>query len=296
MGKHILITGGTGLIGSSLIEALQSRGHTIAVLSRSKKGIHPTYIWDYKKKYIEEGAFSGVDTIVHLAGAGVADKRWTAERKEEIIKSRTETTALLYESLKNSENSVKNFIGASAIGFYGADTGEVMLDETAPLGNDFLAQVTEAWETSAVKMKDLGLRTTLLRIGIVLSNQGGALQELLKPPVAAPLGNGKQFMSWIHIKDLVDMFIFAIENEEIEGVFNAVGTSPLTNKEFTQIAAKVYKKPFLPLPVPGFALKLLMGEMASIVLGGNKVSAEKISKSGFKHTFNDLEVALKDLK
>lgn len=296
MGKHILITGGTGLIGTSLIKELQSRGHTIAVLSRSKSGIYPSYQWDYKKKYIEDGAFSNVDTIVHLAGAGVADKRWSADRKEEILKSRTETTALLFESLKNTENNVKTFIGASAIGFYGSDTGNVMLDETAPFGNDFLAQVTRAWETSAVKMNALGVRTTLLRIGIVLSNQGGALQELLKPPVAATLGNGKQFMSWIHIKDLVDMFIHNIENEKIEGVFNAVGTSPVTNKDFTRIASKVYKKPFLPLPVPGFVLKLLMGEMASIVLGGNKVSAEKISKSGFNHSFNDLEGALKDLK
>lgn len=296
MGKHILITGGTGLIGSSLIEKLKSRGHTITVLSRSKKGDHTTFVWDYKKQYIEEGAFEGVDIIVHLAGARVADKKWTPQRKEEILKSRTETTALLYQQLKEKKNDVKAFISASAIGFYGSDTGEVMLDETAPVGNDFLARVTDAWETSAVKIKDLGLRTTLLRIGIVLSSKGGALQELLKPPVAAPLGNGKQYMSWIHIKDLVDMFIHAIENKEMEGVFNAVGTSPLTNKSFSQTAAKVYRKPYLPIPVPGFALRLLMGEMASIVLGGNKISADKISKSGFNHSFNDLEVALKELK
>lgn len=296
MGKHILVTGGTGLIGSSLIQKLESRDHSIAVLSRSKKGKHKTFVWDYKKNYIEEGAFEGVDTVVHLAGAGVADEKWTADRKKEILNSRTETTALLYQSIKDTENKVKTFIGASAIGFYGSDTEEVLLDETAPVGNDFLAEVTEAWETSAVKMTDLGLRTALIRIGIVLSKNGGALQELLKPPVAAPLGNGKQFMSWVHIEDLVNMFVHVIENDSMEGVFNGVGTQPLSNKDFTKIAAKVYKKPYIPIPVPAFALKLLMGEMADIVLGGSKVSANKIIKSGFKHDFEKLELALKDLK
>lgn len=293
----VLITGGTGLVGSRLIPQLQSKGHEVVVLSRSKDASkpYPIFEWDYKKEYIENGAFNGVDTVIHLAGAGVADKRWTAERKEEIYNSRTKTSHLLYKTLKETENNVKTFISASAIGYYGLDTGSTNLNETAPVGHDFLAHVVDAWETSTNKVADLGIRLVQLRIGIVLAEDGGALVELLKPPVAAPLGNGKQYMSWIHIEDLSKMFIHALENEDLLGTYNAVGPRAATNRELTQEAAQIFGKKYLPIPVPGLVLKLMLGEMAKMVIGGNRVSSEKIMKTGFEYTYPKLTEALKDL-
>ena len=176
------------------------------------------------------------------------------------------------------------------------DTGNQMIKENAPVGTDFLAHVTDAWETSTSKVATLGIRLVQARIGIVLSANGGALKELLKPPVAAPLGSGSQYMSWIHIEDLCRMFLFAINNKEITGPFNAVGPKPKTNREFTQTAAKAFRKPYMPIPVPKLVLKLMLGEMAQIVLGGNRVSSKKIMEAGFEYKFPKLDEALKDLK
>ncbi|WP_420384777.1 TIGR01777 family oxidoreductase [Roseivirga sp.] len=298
MGKKVLITGGTGLVGSHLIPLLQSHGHEVAILSRSKDPgkPYPVFEWDYKREYIEEGALEGIDTIIHLAGAGVADQKWTAERKEEIYNSRTKTSYLLYKTLKEQKHQVKNFISASAIGYYGLDTGNINLKETAPVGHDFLAHVVDAWETSTTKITDLDIRLVQLRIGVVLSSQGGALTELLKPPVAAPLSKGTQYMSWIHILDLCRMFVFALENEEMVGTFNAVGPKPATNKELTKEAAAVFGKTFLPIPVPALVLKLMLGEMAKMVIGGNRVNCEKIMEAGFRFEYPKLSETLKNLK
>lgn len=294
----VLITGGTGLVGSRLIPLLKSKGHEVVVLSRSKDASkpYPIFEWDYKKEYIESGAFNGVEAVIHLAGAGVADKRWTAERKEEIYNSRTKTSFLLYNTLKNIDNEVKTFISASAIGYYGLDTGTTNLKETAPVGHDFLAHVVDAWETSTSKVTDLDIRLVQLRIGVVFSKEGGALVELLKPPVAAPLGNGKQYMSWIHIDDLCKMFLYAVENDQMVGTYNAVGPKPATNREVTEAAAKAFGKKYVPIPVPGLALKVVLGEMAKMVVGGNRVSSEKIMEAGFEYDHPKLEPALKHLK
>ena len=294
----VLITGGTGLVGSRLIPLLKSKGHEVVVLSRSKDASkpYPIFEWDYKKEYIESGAFNGVEAVIHLAGAGVADKRWTAERKEEIYNSRTKTSFLLYNTLKNIDNEVKTFISASAIGYYGLDTGTTNLKETAPVGHDFLAHVVDAWETSTSKVTDLDIRLVQLRIGVVFSKEGGALVELLKPPVAAPLGNGKQYMSWIHIDDLCKMFLYALENDQMVGTYNAVGPKPATNREVTEAAAKTFDKKYVPIPVPGLALKVVLGEMAKMVVGGNRVSSEKIMEAGFEYDHPKLEPALKHIK
>lgn len=297
--KHkILITGGTGLVGQALSDLLISNDHSVVLMSRSAKShpILPSFRWNIEEQYIDPLAFEGVDTIVHLAGAGVADKRWTAKRKEEILTSRTESSQLLFEYLKSHKHSVKTFIAASAIGIYGSDTGDKLIREEAEIGKDFLAKVTESWEESTRQIDSLDIRLFQARIGIVLSAKGGALKELLRPPIAAPLGSGSQFMSWIHIKDLCRLLLYAIENESIKGFYNAVGPHPLTNKEFTQVAAKVYNKPYLPISVPSGVLRLMMGEMAEIVLGGSKVSADKILDEGFSYHFPDLESALQDLK
>lgn len=298
MGKKVLITGGTGLIGQRLIPLLQKTGYEVAVLSRSANAESSvnTYVWDVEKEYIDPLAFEQTEVIIHLAGAGVADKRWSAERKDLIYNSRVKSSMLLYNYLKSHEHQVKTFVGASAIGLYGADTGEAIIREEAPIGTDFLAHVVDAWEGATNKIASLGIRLIQPRIGIVLSGEGGALKELLKPPVAAPLGNGQQYMSWIHIEDLCRMIQYGIEEEKIEGPFNAVGPEPKTNKDFTKIAAQVMGKPYLPIPVPQLVLKLMLGEMAQIVLGGSRISAEKIRKAGFRFEFPRLEEALTDLK
>lgn len=298
MSKKVLITGGTGLVGKALIELLHAKGYQVAVLSRSAKAMSKAtaYTWDIAKEYIDPLAFEGTEVIIHLAGAGVAEKRWTADRKEEIYNSRTKSSLLLYNHLKNNPHQVNTFVAASAIGLYGMDTGSAIIKENAPTGSDFLAHVTDAWEASTRKIATLGIRLVQTRIGIVLSNEGGALKELLKPPLAAPLGNGQQYMSWIHIKDLCNQIIFAIENKQVIGPINAVGPKPMSNREFTKLAARVFKKPYLPIPVPKLVLKLMLGEMAQIVLGGNRVSAEKIMTTGFQFEFSKLNAALKDLK
>ncbi|WP_448528946.1 TIGR01777 family oxidoreductase [Raineya sp.] len=298
--KHILITGGTGLVGKKLTELLLSKGYAVAYLSRKKKPFPSVkvYEWNIYQKTIEKEAITEAEAIIHLAGAGVADKTWTESYKKEILESRVLSTQLLYETLEQTQHSVKSFISASAVGIYGFDTGEQWLDENSPHGKDFLADVTEKWETEVQKIADLGVRTAILRIGIVLAKEGGALPKLLQPirwGLGAALGSGKQYMSWIHIKDLAQMFVFALENEHLKGVFNAVGNKPCTNAELTQAIAQTIHKPLFLPNVPSFALKLMVGEMAQMVLGGNRVSNEKILQAGFQYQFPTLQEALKDL-
>lgn len=298
--KHILITGGTGLVGKKLTELLLSKGYSVAYLSRKKKPVPSVkvYEWNIYEKTIEKEAITEAEAIIHLAGAGIADKSWTESYKKEIVDSRVLSTQLLCETLKHNQHSVKSFISASAVGIYGFDTGEQWLDENSPHGTDFLADVTEKWEAEVQKVADLGIRTVILRIGIVLAKEGGALPKLLQPirwGLGAALGSGRQYMSWIHIKDLAQMFIFALENEHLKGVFNAVGNKPCTNAELTQAAARTIDKPLFLPNIPSFALKLMVGEMSRMILGGNRVSNEKILKAGFQYHFPTLQEALQDL-
>lgn len=300
MASTYLITGGTGLVGTRLTEILKEQGHSVRYLSRSsgtKNGIK-AYAWDIEKQTMDQAALDGVDAIIHLAGAGVADKSWTKERKKEILDSRTKSTQLLRETLKSIDHKVKAFISASAIGYYGWDAGGVWKKEESRFGDDFLATVTKAWEEEVDHIEGLGIRVAKLRIGIVFSEKGGALYEIAKPikfGVGAPLGAGDQYMSWIHIDDLSNMFIYACENEQVSGVYNAVGPNPATNKEITKSTAKVLGKPcFLP-NVPGFVLKIMLGKRAAMVLGGSRVSPEKIMEAGFKFEYPELDAGLRNL-
>ncbi|MCU0324396.1 MAG: TIGR01777 family oxidoreductase [Spirosomaceae bacterium] len=297
--QTVLITGGTGLVGSRLTELLLQKGYKVAYLSRRKENISDVkvYQWDITKGYIEDGAVESANYIIHLAGAGIADKRWSDSRKKEIIDSRIKPIDLLKEKLKKS-NKLKAFVSASAIGFYGGDTGEDRIDENHVAGNDFLAECTKLWEQSADKIAESGIRTTKVRVGIVLSNQGGALPKLLQPiklGFGAALGSGKQWMSWIHIDDLCNVFIKAIEDESMSGVYNAVAPKPVTNLEITKIAAKVLKRPFWMPNVPSFVLKLIFGEMAVVVLGGNYVLNKRLAQTDFEYIFTEVEPALQDL-
>ncbi|HEY0651783.1 MAG TPA: TIGR01777 family oxidoreductase [Chryseosolibacter sp.] len=295
--KNILITGASGLIGSRLTEILSSRGATVATLSRAARS-GTRYHWDVENGILDEDALTDTDAIVHLAGASVGEKRWTAARKAEILKSRTESTRLLYERLKKGNHRVKQFISASAIGYYGFEDETNWFDEQSNSGHDYLAQVTRAWENEVDKIATLDIRVVKIRIGIVLSAAGGALVQMANPVryfAGAPLGSGRQPVSWIHIEDVCEIFVKAIYDQFMQGPYNAVAPNPVDNKTMTQLIGKALNKPvFLP-PVPGFVLKAIIGQMAEIVVTGNLVSAKKIMDAGYRFRFENAEEAINDL-
>jgi uncharacterized protein len=299
MVKKILITGASGLVGKRLTELLLQKGYQVSHLGRSKKlGSVPSFLWDVEKEFIESAALADVDTVIHLAGAGVADKRWTTNRKKEILESRTKSTALLFEELKREKHNVTTFISASAVGYYGFGLSDEVFTEEHKSGSDFLAQVTRQWEEQVDKITFLGIRVVKLRIGIVLSEKGGALAEMAKPikfGVGAPLGSGKQYLTWIHLDDLCEMFSKAIDDQQMNGVYNAVGPEWVTNVDMTKSIASVLKRPLWLPPIPNFVMKIVLGEMADLVLNGSKTSAEKIQRAGFKFRFTNLDEAIKDL-
>ena len=292
--KKILITGGSGLIGRALTAHLQQQGNEVAWLSRKPKKEQKVFLWDVDRGTLDEEALHWCEAIIHLAGAGVADKRWTDKRKAQILESRTQSSRLLFQSMQKLDRRPEVFVSASAVGYYGFDTGSELIDEESPKGTDFLAEVVARWEEEVLKIRTLGVRTVLLRTGTVLDKKGGALREMLKPPVAAPLGSGRQFMSWIHLQDLVALYQFALSHS-LSGIYNAVAPHPVSNKQLTQLAAKEKGKPFVPVPVPAFLLKLVLGEMADMVIGGSKVSSNKIEREGFTFRFPFVKEALEDI-
>lgn len=299
MKPNVLITGGTGLIGKHLTTLLLASGYKVSFLSRKNQNIPnvQTFLWNVEKGEIATEALEKADYIIHLAGANVAEKTWTAAYKKEILESRTQSTEVLYQNLQKIATKPKAFISASAIGIYG-NTGDTLIDEDSPFGNDFLAEVTKVWEKATDKIDELGIRTVKLRIGVVLSAEGGALTKMAQPirlGAGAGLGSGKQFLSWIHIDDLAAMFAYTLQNENISGIYNAVGKNPITNLELTQAIAKQLKMPLLLPNIPSFALKLLLGEMAEMVLNGSKISSKKIENAGFQFKFADINDAVRDL-
>lgn len=300
MAKSVLITGGTGLIGRRLTELLLEKGYKVAYLSRSARSYPNVSVfqWDINKGYVDPEAFNHMDYLVHLAGAGIADERWTDERKKVIISSRTESIELLARLMKENGKLPKALISSSAVGYYGADTGQTKNTETTPPGSDFLADVTVQWEAAAEAVKRLGVRTVKLRTGVVLSDKSGALPKIAAPArfgAGAPLGDGKQWMSWIHVDDMCRMYIEAIENESWEGAYNGVASPPVTNAELTSLICKVLNRPQILPSVPKFALRLAFGEMADVVLGSCYVDNTRIRTTRFTYQFPDLEEALRDL-
>ncbi|WP_299825227.1 TIGR01777 family oxidoreductase [uncultured Pontibacter sp.] len=296
MPGKILITGGSGLVGMRLSEMLIDLGYEVAHLSRnpSKVSTYKTFKWDIESGYIDDNAVSYADYIINLAGARVSDGKWTEERKKEILKSRVESINLLHKCLSRSQHHVKGFISSSAIGIYG-NSGERLMSEESTYADDFLAEVCKAWEATAWQMRDLNLRTVILRLGIVLSNKGGALPQIAKPiklMAGAALGSGKQYMSWVHIDDACRLFIRAIEDTQFEGVYNAVAPHPVTNEKFTKELAEAMHKPLVLPKVPAFALNLVMGEMSDVILASQRVSANKVLQTGFTFEYNYLEEAL----
>ena len=294
--KNVLITGGTGLIGKRLSHLLKSKGYQVRILSRKKinNNSDQIFTWNIKKNYIDQNAFKNLDHIIHLAGAGIANKKWTHKRKKEIIDSRVISTQLLYNTVKELKVPLKTFISASAIGYYGSITSETIFKETDQAAGDFLGKVCKRWEQSIFQFKKLTIRTIALRTGIVLSKNGGALKKITTP-IIAPLGNGKQYMPWIHIDDLCRLYMQALEDDRIKGSYNAVSSEHHTNYSFSQSVAKIYKRPLLPIGAPKFILKAILGEMSTIVLNGSRISANKIKKLDFKFHYEKLEDALKSL-
>jgi len=297
--NKVLITGASGLVGSRLTELLLSKKMEVVHVGRTKRnGSVPSFTWDVDKQQMDAKALAGVDTIVHLAGAGVADKRWTPTRKKEILDSRVQSTRLLFQILKEEKHYVKNIVSASAIGYYGFGLSDQLFTEERPPATDFLASVTTEWEKEVDAIRELEIRVVKIRIGIVLSNKGGALKEMARPiqfGVGAPLGTGQQVMSWIHIDDLCEMFCKAIQDRSLAGAYNGVAPNPVTNAELTKAIARVLKKPLWLPNVPPFVLRLLVGEMADIVVNGSKVSAEKILATRFKFQYSQIDDALRNL-
>lgn len=300
--QHILITGGTGLVGSHLSKMLKEEGFKVSLLSRTagiKNGIK-AYYWNIKNQAIDAESIAQADVIVHLAGAGIADKRWTKSRKQAIINSRTQSTQLLINTLKNTSNSVKTFIGASAIGYYGNQTGyQALAEDTPSPNNDFLSQSTTLWEQSYQPIIDNpSIRFVGTRIGIVLSTKGGALPKTdlpVKLGAATYFGNGKMIYSWIHITDLCRAIIHAIKNNDLNGFYNAVAPNPVSNKDFVEGIAKALDKFTIPIPTPEFALRFALGEMADVVLSNSNVSSSKIMNTGFIFKHPKLVPALEHL-
>lgn len=301
--NRILITGGSGLIGQELCKRLHRQGFEPILLSRNPSKITQwtAFEWDIKRGWVDPQLFNQpIDYLIHLAGEGIANARWTDKRKELIVESRSKSLDVLAQAFRQAGQELKVFISASAVGIYG-DRGNEVLDETSAIHEerkkDFLIQSCIAWENAAKTFHGLSARITHLRIGIVLSTQGGALAKMLPSyqfHLGAYFGSGKQYYPWIHIEDLCRMFLFLIEKGK-PAVYNGVGPTPIQNKTMARILAKATNKKSLILPVPSFALRLAMGEMANVVLYSARVLPKRLEEEGFQHRYRDLQAALEDL-
>jgi uncharacterized protein (TIGR01777 family) len=297
----ILITGATGLIGKKMVTLLKKDNHIIHYLSTSKAKIehesnYKGFYWNPSKGEIDLAAFEDVSVIIHLAGASVS-KKWTKAYKNEIIQSRVQTANLLLNTLKAHPNKVKQFVAASAIGIYPDDLTAIYHEDDSKIDDSFLGEVTQLWEESTNLFKSLPLLVTTIRIGVVLAKESGALVEMSKPikyGFGAVLASGKQYVSWIHIYDLVAIFKYVIDHN-LEGIYNAVSPYPTTNEELTKAIAKTIHKPLFLPNVPKFMLRFLLGEMHQIVTSSQHVSSRKILDSGFQFQFASLSKSLQNL-
>lgn len=299
----VLLSGGTGMVGQQLTKQLRARGYEVIILTRNipsspsaDAGIRYA-CWSVKDQQIDIDAVRAADYVIHLAGAGVVDKRWTPAYKQEILTSRTASAQLLVDTVRQHHLRIKAWVNASAIGWYGPDpvhppTGWKGFTEEAPAHTDYLGETCAAWEASTYPAEALGIRTVRLRIGIVLSSTGGALAEFVKPirfGIAGVLGSGNQMISWIGVQDLCRMFIHAMENESMQGSYNAVAPQPVSNRTLTLTLAKHLKGNwFIPMPVPAFVLNIMLGESSIEVLKSTTVSAQKITDTGFQFMAPDI--------
>jgi uncharacterized protein (TIGR01777 family) len=301
MKKNVLITGGSGFIGKHLTCLLIENGFSVSIFSRTfkqKKGNVSYYKWDIAKGYIEDDAVLKADYIIHLAGEGIAEKRWTAKRKQDIVQSRTQSVALIYDVLRKNNKQLEAFVSASGIGIYGAINGELICSEdNTPPENDFLGSTCQLWELAADDIANLGIRTVKIRTGLVLGKAEGFLKKLtpvFKLKLGSALGSGKQYMPWIHIDDLCAIYLEAINNTEMIGAYNAAINDNTNNEIFSKTLCKIYGYSLWLPNLPSFLIKIALGEMAQILLTGRRVSSDKIEKLGFQFRFKNLHNALRD--
>ncbi|MBI4843550.1 MAG: TIGR01777 family protein [Nitrospirae bacterium] len=311
---NILITGGTGFIGSALTRELRNSGHTVIITTRHSSDSKDKITWN-PPALLPSDIISEIDAVINLAGEPIAPERWTEERKKRIMSSRVETTRALVASIKQNEEHAplslptgqagplfrgerkrlpKVLISASAIGYYGAHEDEYVTEDTPP-ASDFLAEVCKAWEAEALKAQESGIRVVLIRIGGVLESDGGALKQMMIPFkffAGGPIGSGRQWLSWIHRDDLTGIIRFALENDFISGPVNGTAPNPVRNREFSTALGKAMKRPSF-LAVPAFIVKLTLGELGSVLLTGQRVLPEKALKAGYKFRYPDLDDALK---
>ena len=303
MSKRIVVTGATGLIGRKLVRALIQRGDNVIVFSRDAekaKSFFPKAMesveWNYQHPEQWKYKIENSDAVVHLAGVNLFAKRWNDEFKKSIIESRQVSTMNLADAIKSCDKKPEVFISASGIGYYG-DCGETVLNENSAKGNDFLADVCEVWENESVNVEESGVRSVQIRTGLVLSTEDGALKQMLPPFkffIGGYLGNGKQWASWLHIDDIVEIYLHAIDNSSLTGSLNATAPNPIRMKEFAQTLARVLHRPSL-FPVPKFILRLVVGEASEVVLASQRIDVKKLVESGYKFKFEILEDALRDL-
>ncbi|SEB44542.1 hypothetical protein SAMN04489761_0761 [Tenacibaculum sp. MAR_2009_124] len=291
--SKILISGGTGLVGKKLQSLLKSNGHEVNILTRNPKKSNE-FSWNIKESFIDENAFTNVTHIIHLAGAGIADKRWTEKRKQEIIDSRVLSANLIFQYVKKLKLKLHGLISASGIGYYGAHTSDIIFKENDAPYNDFISKVCIEWENAAKQFEALNIPVTILRTGVVLSKKGGALAKINTPLFLSALGSGSQYFPWIHIDDLCNIYTDSIDNPKLSGIYNCVTNEHQSNISFTKILAKTTGKFLFPLNVPSFVLKTILGELSIILLEGSRISANKI-ESIYNFKFPNLKEALEDL-
>lgn len=304
----VIITGGTGLIGTALSKALVQRGDQVIIYTRNPPARNDQNIsyarWNVEEQTIDKEPIANADFLVHCAGANVAEKRWTTKRKREIVDSRVKSGQLICQALREVPNHVEAVFSSSGIGYYGADnprqkTGQKLFQETDPPAGDFLGTTVQQWEEAIGGVRDLGKRLVIFRTGIVLSNNGGAYKEFkmpLKFGLASVLGNGKQVVSWIHIDDLVRLYVEAIDNGGWKGIYNAVSPHAVSNRELITQIAKHHGKLHVTARVPGLVLKAVLGEMSVEVLKSAAVSSGKIQQEGFQFLYPTIEEAVSNLE
>lgn len=298
--ETVLIAGGSGTIGKYLSKKLIENGFNVNLLSRTNKSINgiTTYLWNVENQYLDEKAIESADYIINLSGANIGEKKWSSKRKKEINDSRVNSTKLLFNKVEKQNKKLKAFISASAVGFYGMTTSDKIYAENDLPASDFLGLVCNNWENSCNSFEKMGIRTVKIRTGVVLNSGKGALSKMklpIKMLIGSALGTGNQFIPWIHIEDLCNIYLKAVTDKNMNGVYNAVAPEHISNREFTQILAGMLKKPIILPNLQAFVLKVILGEMAKIVLEGSRISSKKIANLGFHFKYPTLNSALKQI-
>lgn len=298
MKEIVLITGAGGMIARKLSKKLEKE-YTVRFLTRKKKHDND-FEWDIKNATMDESALDNISHIIHLAGANISEKRWTKERKRELISSRVDSAGLLLKTVKKKKIKLKSFISASGINYYGTVTTEKIYSENDPPGNDFLSEVVVLWERAADDFKEQNLaeRVVKVRTAVVLSREDGALKKMvptIQYGIGSALGSGKQYMPWIHIEDICSIYEASLKDTTIDGAYNAVSPQHTTNENLTKKIAEVLDKPLFMPHVPAFVLKLIFGELADALLEGSRASSQEIQETGFQFKFPDLKMALENL-